>query len=294
MAASSSSLTTSRKRSISDAATLNKAPRTVARRPLLLELPTDLLDNVLVCLWPDAPDALVRACGTCKHMRRLASVGALLLDRLDLHGDHIGELTPRKLSILVEQMPKGQQAMDRVMEPSPAVTEMERARALADLKLLSPLIIGLHAPKLLPLLQAASANMRTNVLNALRPLGPTWNGKHASKLLVLRLSDDNIWARFATLKTLNMFDGPVIAPHASALALQLMASGDDFDPFACRLVRNMALECLRRMGIAALAAVAEVMPMMIVHDDRTVVEFAERVQVAFSLKPANCEAIHVA
>jgi len=150
----------------------------------------------------------------------------------------------------------------------PGVDQLVRCHSLNSLKVLDPMVIAQHAPALLALLQDPSHNVRTNVVHALRPLGARWQGEHAIKQLVLRLeSDENVWARFAVLKTLSRFEPHALAPYAKEVAFSLLATGHSRPPIPAqgafslqlqlqgenaargnmRMVRKEALALLRRV-----------------------------------------------
>ena len=255
-----------------------KSGRIAARRPLLLGLPTDLLDHALAFLWPDNLHDLVHACASCKHIYdRFESIGSVVLDRLGNLQSGESLKPGKRMAILAADVVEAREAMSAALAND--ITNDGRSKALSKLKGLDPMVIAVHAEPLLQMLQDANASARVNAIHTLRPLGPQWNGAHVTGALVDRLSDDNPWARVATLKTLEGFDPSAIASHVTILAAQLAACGSA-DECADRMVRQATLRILRTLlgressAPATRNAVAALLTELLVHEDAAVSTFA--------------------
>jgi len=260
---------------------------------LPLALPTDLLDHVLATLWPDNLGALTRAMATCKQLQRLDSVSCVVLEQLGMVGpEWPGLRAGAPMRELAANTVRAREAMDSLIEArvSEAPSNQAIGAALSTLKQCDPMCIASYSPLLLSMLQDANASVRTNVIHTLRPLGGKWNGTHAIGALVLRLNDDNHWARFAALRTIEGFEPQAVAPHYGALCAQLSAS--DFDSFADRMVRQTALTGLSRLcygqwEVVVRAAIVELLPQLLEDEDPEVVRFANRDVARFLTSPRD-------
>lgn len=255
-----------------------KSSRIAARRPLLLDLPTELLDHALAFLWPDNLQDLVHLCASCKRMyERLESIGSVVLERLGNLQSKESLRHGTRIAKLAADVIEAREAMSAALAND--VTNDGRSKALSKLKGLDPMVIAVHAEPLLQMLQDANASARVNAIHTLRPLGAHWNGAHVTGALVERLSDDNPWARVATFKTLEGFDSSAVAPHVTILAAQLATCGSA-DPSADRMVRQASLRTLRTLleressAPATRNTVAALLPELLAHSDDDVRTFA--------------------
>lgn len=259
----------------------HKQSRFLQQPPLLLAVSTDLLDHILSFLWPDDLGSLVRACAACQQMHeRLEVVGWLVVERLGLQRDEedLGFCAnPRRT--LCDRMSR-LAAHAKEAREAVAIIDSSRREALGRLKLLDRMLLAEHSALLLSLLRrAADSNTRTLVIHTLRPLGPRWNGKHMVGALALCLRDENHWARFAALRTLETYSRDDIAPHHEAIVAQLGVTG--FDVTCDRMVRRTALEELRRACRHPWAAsmrgtLSAALPRLRESSDPLVVDFAQR------------------
>ena len=275
-----------------------KQSRVSQQPPLLLAISTDLLDYILSFLWPDDLGSLVRACAACTQMHeRLEVVGWLVVERLGLRrGEEDLGFCANPRRTLCDRMSRLAAQADEA-RAAVALIDSSRREALGWLKLLDRMLLAEHAKRLLSLLQRASdSNTRTLVVHTLRPLGSRWNGKYMVGALAPCLRDDNHWARFAALRTLETCPREDIAPHHEAIVAQLGATG--FDVQCDRMVRRTALDELRRACRRPWAAsmrvtLAAALPLLRESSDPVVVDFAQR-EVTDLLRLCEARSDHMA
>mmetsp|Transcript_19085 Transcript_19085/g.37053 ORF Transcript_19085/g.37053 Transcript_19085/m.37053 type:complete len:252 (+) Transcript_19085:240-995(+) len=202
----------------------------------LLALPLELLERILLSMWPDNPFVFAQQRAVCQTFK-LCMNRAVKAIAEDIHAPKDSR---RRRSEVEDELRFARRILPALLFGASfgsSVVNGFRGHALAELKKLDPGIVVQFAPLLLALIRCGNSSTRCSAFHALRTAcRKVPNQQELLQTTVIAVDDPNPWVRLAMVQVLRELALTIEASHLLVLVTLLK----DEEPF----VRRTALHAL--------------------------------------------------